>query len=260
MSVANALALLAQGSSGKTFEELKTRLHLNNDKIAAANQFVEHREALLKNIGESTLSIANRIYIQQGQQLKKDFKEMAVSKFESDVEPLNFAESEKSAQIINTFVEEKTNGKIKTLFKPDQLTSDTRSVLVNAIYFKGTWEKPFTKAFTHKRDFYNSETEKVSVDFMLASHDAFNYKYLEELSASALEMKYANSSMSFVIVLPKDRMGLTTLETNLKNYDLTKITEKMQLRTFDVHMPKFRVEYEIKLNEVMKNVSYFEKV
>lgn len=255
----NALALLAQGSSGKTFEELKTRLHLNNDKVAAANQFVEHRDALLKNVGDSTLSIANQIYIQQGQQLKKNFQEMAVSKFESGVEPLNFAESEKSAQTINKFVEEKTNGKIKTLFKPNQLNSDTRSVLVNAIYFKGTWEKPFTKQFTHAQDFYNSETDKVSVDFMYVN-DRFNYAYLEELSASALEMKYANSSLSFVIVLPKDRMGLTTLETNLKNFDLTKITEKMHLSTFDVHMPKFKVEYEIKLNDVLKNVSYFEIV
>lgn len=256
LSVENALVLLSQGTSGYTFEQLKTRLHLSSDKEISANQFLENREILESNAGESTISIANRIYVQQGQQLNKYFQEVAVTKFKSGVESLNFVESQKSAATINHFVEENTNGKIKELIKSDQLDSNTRLILVNAIYFKGNWEKPFLKDATYKNDFFNSETETVSVDFMYVN-DEYNYVYLTDLEAEAIEMKYANSNTSFVIVLPKSRTGLVSLEVKLKDYDLTKITENMKTDRYEVQIPKFKAEYEIKLNNVLKDVSIF---
>lgn len=117
LSVSNALVLLSQCADGSTYDQLKQTLHLDNDKSAVANQFLEHREALEKNAGEATLSIANRIYVQQGNELSKTFEEVAASKFKSGVESLNFAESKPSADTINRFVEEKTNGNIKDLFQ-----------------------------------------------------------------------------------------------------------------------------------------------
>lgn len=254
LSVSNALALLLQGTAGSTFEQLAHGLHLGNDKSVAANQFLKHRETLEKNAGAATLEIANRIYIQEGRHLNKHFEEIAASKFKSGVEIVNFAESEKCAENINHFVEERTSRKIKDLIKPDQLDADTRSVLVNAIYFKAPWESPFNPEYTNKRDFHNSETEKVSVDFMYKD-SVFKSANIDELDATALELKYQNSSMSFVIVLPYAQNGLSALESKLKNYDLTKIGEMMESKRFEILIPKFKVEYEIKLNDVLKNVS-----
>lgn len=254
LSVSSALALLSQGAGGNTYEQLRQTLHLDNVKSTVSNQFLEHRETLEKSAGESTLSIANGVYVQHGYQLSKNFQAIATSKFKSSIETLNFAESAKSAATINHFVEEKTHGKIKELFKPYQFDSSTRSVLVNAIYFKGNWDKPFMEAVTRKNDFYNSETEKVQVDFMY-NDDDFYSGYIKELGATALELKYANSNMSFVIVLPESRTGLAALETKLKGYDLTKIAETLQEDRYEVHIPKFKVEYEIELNEVLQKVS-----
>lgn len=107
-------------------------------------QFVDHFELLNKNKGNSTLSIVNKIYVQRDHQLNKNFEEVEVEKFKSGIESLDFAKSSESAQTINHFVEEKTNGKIK----PDALRSDTRLILVNAIYFKGGWEHPFKEQYT----------------------------------------------------------------------------------------------------------------
>lgn len=227
---------------------------MGNDKSVAANQFLKHRETLEKNAGAATLEIANKIYIQEGRHLNKHFEEIAASKFKSGVEIVNFAESEKCAESINHFVEERTSRKIKDLIKPDQLDADTRSVLVNAIYFKAPWESQFNPEYTEKRDFHNSETEKVSVDFMYKD-SIFNFAKIDALDASALELKYANSTMSFVIVLPNARNGLSSLESKLKDYDLAKIGEMFQARGYEIFVPKFKVEYEIKLNNVLQNVS-----
>lgn len=254
LSVSTALTLLLQGTAGSTFEELAHGLHLSSDKSVAANQFLKHRETLEKNAGAATIEIANKIYVQEGRHLKKNFEEIAASKFKSGVEVVNFAESEKCAESINHFVEERTSRKIKDLIKPNQLDADTRAVLVNAIYFKGPWEEPFNPEYTDKGDFYNSESEKVSVDFMFKdSH--FNVARIDELDANALELKYKNSSMSFVIVLPNAKNGLSALESKLKDYDLSKIGELMHFNRYEISIPKFKVEYEIKLNDVLKNVS-----
>lgn len=251
--MASALALLSQGANGNTFDELNKGLHLTGDKVSTANQFHEYYGLLKKAVGQSTLSIANQIYVQNGYKINANFKDTAVQKFMSGIESLNFAEKDQSAKTINHFVEEKTKEKIKDLIKPDMLSSDTRMVLVNAIYFKGDWEYKFDKERTYQGDFYTSETDTVQVDYMTIKKK-FNYGMLEDLDATALEMKYANSNFSFVIVLPNSRTGLSALESKLLNYDLAKINEQMFKQEVDVTIPKFKVEFEINLNDVLKKV------
>ena len=253
LSVSNGLVLLSQAAEGNTFEQLKRGLHLGNDKSISATQYHGYRKTLEKSAGQATFTIANRIYVQQGHQLNKNFEAVAVSKFKSGVETLNFAESGKSAATINHFVEKHTNGKIKKLMSSDQLSGDTCSVLVNAIYFKAPWKKPFLWTDTIKANFYNSKRKKVKVDFMYKlSH--FNGANLNNLNATALELKYEYSSMSFIIVLPKSRTGLSKLESKLKNYDLAKITKNLKRRKYKIYIPKFKIEYEIELNDVLKSV------
>lgn len=66
-----------------------------------------------------------------------------------------------------------------------------------------------------------------------------NYAKLMDLDSTALEMHYADSDLSFVIVLPNRRMGLSSLEKNLKNYDWAKITDQMQSTDVVLTIPKY---------------------
>lgn len=254
LSVASALGLLSQGANGNTYDELHKGLHLKNDKETTADQFAAHFESLKESVGESTLSIANQLYVQTGYELNKNFQEVAVKKFTSGIESLNFGQNVESAATINRFVEEKTNKKIKDLIKSNMLNDLTRLVLVNAIYFKGNWLHKFNPKNTKKGNFYVSETETVPVDYMHITKK-FNYARLDELDAAALEMKYANSNFSFVILLPNQRTGLSALEEKLQNFDLANITEKMYDAEVQVTIPKFKIEYEIELNNALQNVS-----
>lgn len=243
---------LSTGANGGTFEELHRGLYLSDDKVTNANNFHEFYGLLEKSVGKSTLTIANRIYV-DGICINQEFKEVAVKKFLSDIETVNFADSDSSASIINKFVEEKTNKKIKNLIQPKMLNSLTRMVLVNAIYFKGNWVYPFNKNHTRKGDFYINKKDKRSIDFMAIKKE-FNYGILKDLDATGLEMKYADSNLSFVILLPNSRTGLSTLESELCDNDLTEITQKMYEEEVDVKIPKFKVEFEIKLNDVLEMV------
>ncbi|XP_055316923.1 serine protease inhibitor 42Dd-like [Sitodiplosis mosellana] len=232
--VANSLALLLQAANGNTFDQIRNGLHLSGDKTAIANQFLEHYGMLQRGIGSASLSIANQIYVQQGNELNKTLQEVAVQKFQSAIESVDFAKRDDTAQAINHFVEEKTQGKIKELIQPNMLTSDSGIILLNAIYFKGDWERKFNEKFLTKQNFHNSETETVSVDFMHIE-DEFNFALLDDLDAAALEMKIR-------------------LETKLKHHSLASIIHKMRLEEVEVDIPKFKFEFEIKLNDVLKHL------
>lgn len=253
LSISSALTLLSQATNGSTFDELSKGLHSNENKTVAANQYHEFYGQIQKSIGGSTLSIANQIFVQKGRKIKKDFHEVAVDKFMSAVESLNFADSDDSANVINQFVENRTNNKIKELIKPELINTDTQIMLVNAIYFKGIWKHKFIENRTVRGDFFLNDTEKVATHFMNIEAD-FNYAYLNDLNATALEMKYDNSNFSFVIILPNSRNGLTKLESKLKEHDLNKMFDHMHLKKVLVTIPKFVVEFEINLNEILKNV------
>lgn len=252
-SVANSLALLLQAANGLTFEQIRDGLHLSGDKTDIANQFLDHCGMLQRGIGSASLSMANQIYVQQGNEINKALQEVAVQKFQSAIESVDFSNGADTARAINHFVEEKTQGKIKELIQPDMLTSDSSIVLINAIYFKGDWERKFNEKFLSKQDFYTGETQSISVDFMHIE-DEFNYVLLDDLDAAALEMKYVNSNFSFIILLPNSRTGISELETKLKHHSLASIVHKMQLEEVELDIPKFKVEFEIKLNDVLKQV------
>lgn len=253
LSVATALALISQAANGTTFEELRNGLHLSGDKATVADQFQIFSEQLTNNIGDSTFAIANKIYVQKGEALKKEFQEIATAKFHAGIEALSFNETKESAEIINKFVEEKTNEKIKNFVKPGLLSSDTEVLVVNAIYFKGAWKYPFDKKRTRPLDFYTSETESVKTHFM-SKYDRYNFALLPDLEAKALEMEYLNSKFAFVIVLPNSRTGLRDLETKLNGYDFANITSRFRERNMYIIMPKFKVTYDIELKDVLENV------
>lgn len=83
----------------------------------------------------------------------------------------------------------------------------------------------------------------------------FNYAKIDELDASAVELKYANSTFAFVIVLPNSRTGLPALEIKMKDYGLANVMSKMTKQKLDLRMPKFKVDYTIDLSDPLKHVS-----
>lgn len=221
--------------------------------MANAENFLAFYELLEKSIGKSTLTIANRVYVSAGFTINQKFREVAVQKFLSDIQEVDFGQSEASASTINKLVEEKTNKKIKNLISPNMLNSLTCMVLVNAIYFKGNWKHKFNKRNTRKGNFYINENNQCPVDFM-AKKQGFKYGMLTDLDAAALGMEYVDSNLSFVILLPNKRNGLLTLDSLLCNYDLANITKNMREQKVDVKIPKFKVEFDLNLNGVLKEV------
>lgn len=185
--------------------------------------------------------------------VKKTFKEITLKSFASEATSIDFAKSEEASGIVNGWVEDNTNKKIKDLIKPSDLDASTRMVLINAIYFKGSWTHPFKAHDTFEAPFYFDGTNSVSVDFM-RSKKFFKYGELEDLDAKALELSYKNSDVSMLFILPNSRTGLAEMEEKLSKNDLSKISDGIFEDEVNIEIPKFKIEFETTLNDPLIKV------
>ncbi|XP_055840313.1 leukocyte elastase inhibitor isoform X4 [Episyrphus balteatus] len=250
-SIQTCVALAYAGATGETAEEMATGLKLvANDRALVGESF---KGVLDSYANSKLLKIANKLYVQQGYEINPDFNKIAIESFSSSSEAIDFAKNVPAASTINKWVEDKTNNKIKDLISSDSLNSLTRMVLVNAIHFKGEWEKKFEKDRTAEEDFFINETDSVKVE-MMNGKAKYNYGYFEELDCTAIEMPYRDSDLSMLVLLPNSRTGLKDLERKLQTVNLHDLTQQMSVEEVVVKFPKFKVEFSAELTKPLKQM------
>lgn len=252
LSAHTVLALAYQGAAGDTAKAFASTLQLPESKSAADGY--KNVMGSLNNVPNVTLHIANKVYVKSGVKLKSSFEQVARNSFYSEVEPVEFAQAAAAAKTINSWVENKTNKKIKDLISSDSLSDLTRLVLVNAVYFKGNWADKFDAAHTKKEPFYLNDNDKIDVDMM---HIKKNFRFGEnqDLDATILELPYTNKDLSFVVILPNAKNGIKKLEEKLASTDLTTLTNQLYSTEVNVALPKFKIETKIDLQPILKQVS-----
>ncbi|XP_026470368.1 serine protease inhibitor 42Dd-like [Ctenocephalides felis] len=252
LSVQTSLSLVLMGACGNTATQIATALRQPQSK----EQIQDDYHALMNTLNTQKgviLEIANKVYVMEGYRLKPAFKEIAANKFLAGAENLNFAENAESARVINTWVEKKTHHKILHLIKAGDIDQNARMVLVNALYFKGLWEKQFEIENTQDKPFYVTETETKNVS-MMHIKNKFRYGEFEQLDAKAVELPYRSSDLAMLIILPNSKTGLSALEDKLQDVDLHNLTRRMYAVEVILDLPKFKIESEIDLNEPLKKL------
>ncbi|KAM3966458.1 serine protease inhibitor 2 isoform 2-T2 [Aphomia sociella] len=253
LSAEYLLALLALGTTDTAHTELLTALGIpDDDSVRSSFTSVSSK---LKSIKGVTLNVANHIYVMEGDyDLQDGIKNDAIKVFDAGIEKLNFNLGAEAARHINQWVEDKTNQKIKDLLSSDSLNSDTRLVLVNALYFKGTWEKQFEKHLTMDKPFNVNNDTKVKVPMMFRE-DTFLYGESADLQAQLLQMNYVGKEASMLIVLPNEIEGLGGVLKKLADgYDLMNDVNRMFSTKVRVTLPKFKIETEIDLGSLLPKI------
>ncbi|XP_063929864.1 leukocyte elastase inhibitor-like [Zophobas morio] len=245
ISVHVVLSMCYQGAKGTTAEKFASSLKVPTSAAAAEGYSVVMNR--LNSIPNVLLLMANKIYLMEGHELLPEFSDAVAKNFLSEVQLVNFAAIEAAAACINAWVEEKTKYKIKNFIKTEVLDSSTRLVLVNAIYFMGSWMNPFDKDCTKTAPFYLNMVKSVNVP-MMNKYGEFNYKADKKLDAQILELAYTNDNLSMMIILPNKRNGIDKLEKKLATCNFSEITENMCNTGVIIQLPKFKIEQTIFLN------------
>lgn len=246
-SIAIALAMTYNGASGETQAAMANALELQGMSLSEVNQANEALKTTLENAdSDIQLSIANSLWARQGVSFKPDFRQRNQEFYEAQITDLDFANPE-AKRVINNWVKENTNGKIPQIIS--EIQPNDILFLINAIYFKGNWMEQFDKEQTVERPFYLVDGTQKEHPMMSQSGE---YQYYEDDTVQAISLPYGKGRLSFYVFLPRENISLDTFEQQLTPEKWQQWMNRFGKRDGSIVLPRFKLEYEIQLNEALK--------
>ncbi|MFO7896780.1 MAG: serpin family protein [Candidatus Cloacimonadales bacterium] len=248
LSISQALLMTYNGSAGETknaFEETLFLGGLTTEEINQAQK--ELIKALLEVDPAVTISIANSIWHRQGFPVKPEFVKVNQDFYDAEVREAAFDQT--TVELINSWVENKTNGKIDQIV--DEIDPSLVMFLINAIYFNGNWKYKFEESNTTNNDFNLSNGSKVNVPFMnqevtakLMLHDDF----------TILDLPYGRGNFSMLIFLPDEDKTIDDVMAAWNTESYNEWLENFQEMNVEVSIPKFKFGYEKVLNDLLQSM------
>ncbi len=248
-SLSTALAMTWAGARGETEKEMAAALRfpLGQESLHPAyGALIDELNAAGRS-GDFALAVANRLWGQAGYKILPEFRKTVKASYGAELVPADFRnDSEGVRKEINGWVEQQTKNKIRDLIGPNVLGSDTRMVLVNAIYFKGLWKDAFDERVTAPTPFHREGAAPVDAQMM---RRVDHYRYAEDADVQVLELPYKGEGLSMIVLLPRAADGRKALEDRLSAGKVQSWMDAMQSKKVDVRLPRFKMTSQFSLAE-----------
>lgn len=249
LSVSYLMGMLANGADGDTQKEILASLGVSDVTLQTLN---ESYRALLNSTAtadkQTTINIANYIAADKHFSLKSDFRNTVGKMYDAGVESLDFSSS-KAVDKINQWCSKQTNGMIPKIV--DQLSASDVAVLMNAIYFEGTWETPFEKELTKEENFRGYTRDIKRVQMM---HQEDNFSYLNNDTFEAVTLPYGNRTYNMTVLLPKEGVSIEEMMKQLDAQKIGSLYRDMEKCVVDLKLPKFTTSTEVVLNDAISKL------
>lgn len=247
-SIAAVLTMTYNGALNQTQQDMAQILGLTGLSIEEIN----HAYALLRSLLVShsigtKLAIANSLWARAGLLFDPVFRTRCIEDYAAKIASLDFTDPQ-TLQTINDWVESKTQNKIKKLLKPGDINAQTVLVLINAVYFKGIWQKQFNPAKTKEGLFNLLDGNQQKCAMM---HQNGGYAYLQQADFQAISLPYGDGHLSMLIFLPDPSSSLAQFHQQLNTEHWENWLSKFQETQIDLSLPRFKIEYEIELSETL---------
>lgn len=247
LSVSMALGMTLNGANGATQEAMENTLELAGMSTEEINKAYKSLIELLTQLDPKVIfQIANSIWYRDSWTFEQDFIDLNKTYFNALVRGLDFNDPN-SVDIINAWVEDNTNGKIETIIK--QIDPETVMFLINAIYFKGTWTYEFDEDLTQDDWFTLPDGAKKSCKMMMQTGE---FDYLENDDFQAIDLPYGDGEFRMTILLPKPEKNIDSLIEQFNEENWNSWLDSFSADSVTLQLPKFTLEYEITMNDVLK--------
>jgi len=252
LSAAIALSMTYNGASGSTAEAMARTLKIQGLPLEQINPlFLTLRKQLTQN-KEVELKLANGLWGKEGLTFDPDFIKNNTNYFGAEVSELDFGKKG-AHQIINQWVEDKTQNKINHLVKADDFSPLTILVLVNAIYFKGLWSQTFKTENTRPVLFTHSDQSQTETQTM---HLSAKTPYLQGTDFEAVALSYGKQEKNLRMYLfrPNDSIALSDWVKKLEASNLENWLQNFQEQQVNLALPRFKTEFEIELKKLLSDM------
>jgi len=246
LSVGLALGMTYNGARSETQEAMQTTLELHDMNLLEVNEAYKSLIELFINLDpEVQFQIANSIWYLEGFTVEQEFIDLNKNYFNAEVTSMDFS-APGAVDIINSWVNEKTMGKIEEII--DRIDPSAVMFLINALYFKATWTYEFDPENTKDEVFKLEDGTQKPCKLMVLDG---NFNCYQDENLLAMELPYGVGDYSMTIILPQHGIAIDDVigSFNQENWDHwnSQFTEKAA----QVHLPKFKLEYELELKEVL---------
>ncbi len=245
-SISTALAMTYGGARENTAREMKTALHFQLDPSQLHPAFKALNATLADGMQRSgqRLNIANALILTGGD-VSREYKQILEENYAAEIFPGDLG-------AINAWVKQKTEAKIEKIL--DDLDPDSVCVILNAIYFKGIWERRFEKSRTQEAPFKRSAADALNVPLMQQKED---FKLLDQEDFQAIAMPYKGQAFSMVVLLPRQVDGLGALEAKMTaqslNHWLSALDGQRPQKVL-LYLPRFKLETSYDLAAPLKKM------
>ncbi len=250
-SISTALSMTTNGAAGQTLADMRNTLKIDDLPTAQVNKDYKTLLEILPQLDPLTkLKLAQSIWPQTDYPVLDEFLQLNENYYASEVHPTDFrADLQGAIEKVNLWVSDNTDGLIEEALT--ELPGSVVMLLINAIYFKGSWQAKFDPELTGPMPFYAAAGEP-EVDMMHIPEG--NFPYFENDLFQAVDLPYGDSIFSMTVFLPKEGKDVEHVISALtpENYELW--LSKFSNQNMELYFPKFKLEYGAKLKRTLSDM------
>lgn len=247
VSIYLALSMTMGGAQGETARQMEKALRLPQGVTSAeipplSLNLLRYYEDLDPAVA---LNIANSLWYGGHDSVKQPYRDFCRRYYEAEVrEGID-------PSAVNAWVAEKTGGRIPQIL--DSVTDDMSAVILNAVYFKGTWTMAFDRKRTLKRAFY-APGGPISIDMMHLQETVLPFYADEQGGFQAVALPYGEGKLSMYLFLPDDGSELSAFLNAFSAERWASVRSGLSREAVLVTVPKFKLEYEASLKKSLQHL------
>jgi len=248
-----AILMTRTGAAGATADEMKTALSMS---ALSDEDILSSCKQLMWRANTNGMEAANSIWMQKDYSFSDTFIKSCTDNFMTDAFAVDFLkDAAGSTDSINKWASDKTHGKIPKM-NPEPLPADTRLVLINALYFLGDWEIPFTAENSYDQVFHGTK-EDASVKFM---HGNRSMLYTETPSFQMISLPFkgaaekTDSPYSMAFILPSEGQDVTAVMKDLAANGFTSAAAGLADNKVQLSLPKYEFTFDASMLKTMQSL------
>jgi serine protease inhibitor len=245
VSLELALAMARTGAAGTTADEMANALGLSG---MSDEDIVGACRSLMWRANTGGMEAANSIWLNKDDTFSDTFVRGCTEDFMADAFPL---EIPGAMDAINAWAGDKTHGRIDDIIQ-QELSTDVRLVLCNALYFLGDWETPFEANDTYDEEFA-APGGPVKASFMHSDRSAAYYKN-DAFSLVSLPFKSGEDEGKYAMafLLPEEGSGVDQMLASLDAASFSKALSDAVEQQVRVKLPKFEYSFFSSFKDTLK--------
>ena len=167
---------------------------------------------------------------------------------------LDFGKSD-VLSLVNGWCSDKTNGLIPDFLK-EAPSSQSQSMIINALYFDCAWKQPFPKSNSDKLyDFYDEYGQRRCGVHMMSND--IDVDFVQTDNCSAIRIPYADCNYSAIFAVPRSGNGIINtakdILPSLKQMLVSKTFDSGEKASMKVYLPKMTIESSRRIDEYICN-------